>query len=472
LSLLSLFAYCQDSTDLHLLKLADRYTEKVNDKVGAFNHEIEKQTEKALDRILKEEKKLKKKVGKIDSLKAARLFDYSIDSLKKLQSILKSKTDKITGKLQGDYFPYSDTLTQSLSFLKKTIIGTEADKIKNKLNSTLDLTGQMQSKLAAVEQVNEYLKQRKEVLLSNLSGMVGLTKNIDKIKKEVWYYRSRIAEAKNTLKDPDKIERVVLNALQKVPAFQKFLQSNSQLSGLFAAPASFPSIASGPSTPVVNGLPPRADVQQAIQNAFPSTGGNVTGMVQQQVSNAGTELNNLQDKINLLGGMGNKEMPDFTPNTQRTKSFRKRLEYGINIQFGRAVNFLPASCDIGFQVGYKLNDKNSIGVGTAYTIGLGTGWNHINLTNESVGLRTYVKTKLKGQFYLQGGGEWNYRMQFKSLRELKNYQVWQSSALLGLVKNYKIGKKISGNVQLLYDFLYRQHNPVSQPLLFRVGYNF
>ena len=66
----------------------------------------------------------------------------------------------------------------------------------------------------------------------------------------------------------------------------------------------------------------------------------------------------------------------------------------------------------------------------------------------------------------------NYNSGFKSIQQLKNEDLWQRSALAGIGKKYQISKKLKGNVQLLYDFLAYKHMPVSQPFLFRVGYNF
>jgi len=66
----------------------------------------------------------------------------------------------------------------------------------------------------------------------------------------------------------------------------------------------------------------------------------------------------------------------------------------------------------------------------------------------------------------------NYNSAFKNIEQLKNENAWQRSGLIGVSKKYKITKKLKGSVQLLYDFLAEAHTPVSQPFLFRVGYNF
>ncbi len=55
-----------------------------------------------------------------------------------------------------------------------------------------------------------------------------------------------------------------------------------------------------------------------------------------------------------------------------------------------------------------------------------------------------------------------------------NFNNWQKAALLGITKRISIkkGKLKSTNLQLLYDFLNRQHVPVTQQVLFRIGREF
>ncbi len=147
-----------------------------------------------------------------------------------------------------------------------------------------------------------------------------------------------------------------------------------------------------------------------------------------------------------------------------------RLEYGANIQSQKATSFFPTTSDIGLSLGYKLNDKSAIGIGAAYKVGWGRGWNHIRMTHEGLGLRSYVDYKLKGSLYLSGGYEQNYRTAFTSIEQLKDHSAWQSSGLLGLSKKYRVSKKVKGDVKLLWDFLSYQQVPRTQAVLFRVGY--
>jgi len=107
----------------------------------------------------------------------------------------------------------------------------------------------------------------------------------------------------------------------------------------------------------------------------------------------------------------------------------------------------------------------------SYKLGMGS-IHHIRFSSQGIVFRSYLDWKIKKQFYATGGYEMNYNSGFKSIQQLKNVDLWQRSALAGISKKYQISKKLKGNLQLLYDFLANRHTPVSQPFLFRIGYNF
>ena len=175
-----------------------------------------------------------------------------------------------------------------------------------------------------------------------------------------------------------------------------------------------------------------------------------------------------------MGGSstGDLNVPTFKPNNQKTKSLCERVELGFNLQSAKTSTYFPVTTDFGFSAGYKLNDKSIIGIGAAYKLGWGADWSHIHISNQGVGFRTFVDWKIKGSLWLSGGAEMNYFHPMQSLEIYKDYTLWQKAALLGLSKKYNVGKKFKGNAQFLYDFLHAQHMPRTQPLLFRVGYNF
>ncbi|MBS1602092.1 MAG: hypothetical protein JST42_05440 [Bacteroidetes bacterium] len=477
---------CQDTLVAVIRHQQEQYAADTKDKVDLFNKQVASYTSKSLDRVIGQERRMQKKVARVDSVKAKLLFQYSIDSLKNLKAAINNKTAKLTRFFKGNYFPYFDTLKQSLSFLNKAQgAADQVSAAQERLKASLGSMDEMEAKLGTVEQINEYLKQRQQVLQTQLTSFPGIGDNLKNINKEAYYYQSQVSEYKNTLSDPDKIEKLVLGTLQKAPAFQKFFMQNSQLAGLFGSTPGLSSMPGGlGATPVVNGLPSRATLQQWVQQQLPGLNNDPAQAIQQQVDAMGKDasaagggipgLDQLQNKAAGMrnGQVGDASMPDFTPNSQRGKSFGKRLEFGANMQFGSSSNYLPASTQFGFQVGYKLNDKSSIGIGASYTMGLGSGWSHIRLSSQALGFRSYVKWKPKKAFFLQGGGEWNYMTGFSSIAQLRDLNAWQASALLGIGKEYKINKKMGGSVLLLYDFLANRHRPVTQPLSFRIGYNF
>ncbi len=86
--------------------------------------------------------------------------------------------------------------------------------------------------------------------------------------KELFYYSQQVQEYKDMLNDPDKLLTKSLELLNKLPAFQSFMQQHSELAGLFAVPAGYGSNQS------LAGLQTRSQVQQLMQNQLASAGPN------------------------------------------------------------------------------------------------------------------------------------------------------------------------------------------------------
>ena len=102
---------------------------------------------------------------------------------------------------------------------------------------------------------------------------------------------------------PKKVEEVAIKLLRKIPGFDKFTTQNSQLSGLFASPSSFPSLSFLSSIPIVSGIPTRADMQQFAQTNVPTVQDINSGqLLQGNVS----ELKSQIDKIKSYASGGSK----------------------------------------------------------------------------------------------------------------------------------------------------------------------
>lgn len=459
----------QPDTTVISTKQLNKYLASVNDKANKFNSGAEKYARKTLAKLLKQEEKMRRKVMKVDTALAKALFDYAIDSLNKFQSLMGIK-NKIAGKVTGgEYFAYLDSVKLSLQFLEKAnVLSSSANALQQKLGSSTGMVKDIEANVENIRKIKEFVSLRKESLGDKLRQYPQYSKYIRSISKEAYYLGEKMHELQSIISSPSGIENAVVGLLRELPAFQSFIRENSQLAGLFSM-TGFSAMPSA-GMPVVNGIPSRSALQQSIQANAPAMANNFGSLMQQQIGQAQSAVQTARNKLNAI--TGEKEMPDYKTNSQKVKSFKKRLEYGFDLQFSKSNYVIPSSGDISLLVGYKLNDKSSIGVSGVYRLGMGTGWNNIRFSNMGIGFRSYMNWKIKGNFYAQGGSEWNYNTGFRNIEELKNSPLWQQSAMLGIAKKYRVSKKLKGNVQVLYDFLHRQHVPITQPVIFRFGCNF
>ncbi|MCU7551150.1 hypothetical protein OCK74_18665 [Chitinophagaceae bacterium LB-8] len=454
--------YSQDSTFHKVITLPDKLFISINKKATALEGKLDKQTDKYLSKLQKQERRLKKKLSKKDSLLAGQLFSDAEGNYRSLQSLPQSGS-----KYSSVYSGHLDSLSTALSFLKNSNLSDV--KNNRQLEKTLQNLEGLQARFNQTDQVKKYLQQRQQLLKEQLQKL-GMLKELKKYQKQVYYYQAQLKEYKQLFEDPNKLEAKLMEVAMKVPQFKDFFARNSQLGSLFALPTS-----NGGSSASLKGLQTRAMLNEQLAQRFGS-GVDVTKMLQQNVQGAQSQLSELKNKVNQYtsGSYGNTsseiEQPDFKPNQQKTKTFLKRLEYGGNIQSQKARSYFPVNSDVAATLGYKLSDKSAIGIGAAYKIGWGSGIQHIRVTHQGLGLRSYVDLKLKGSFYVSGGYELNYLSIFKSVEQLKNNSAWQKSGLVGLTKKYKVSKKIKGNMQLLWDFLSNQQVPKTQAVLFRIGY--
>ncbi|MET3877302.1 hypothetical protein [Chitinophaga sp. OAE865] len=102
---------------------------------------------------------------------------------------------------------------------------------------------------------------------------------------------------------------------------------------------------------------------------------------------------------------------------------------------------------------------------------MGTRLDNIHFSSQGMGIRSFIDWKLKGTFFLNGGYEQNFQPDYAGVPESIG-QKWTQSGLIGISKKYKINSKLKGNMMLLFDFLYNQHIPRTDPVKVRLGYNF
>lgn len=456
---------CEAQADTVLQQLPNNYLTSVTSKLTSVDKKLSKQTLKALRKFERLEAKLKRKLAAKDST-AKTSFENSTAQLQQLATDFSNMPNKAIDKFTGEYNAYLDTLKTTFKFITEKgdkLIG-KSKALTNKLSDATSKLNVLQGKFQKAEEIKKYIRERKQQLRQQFDKL-GIAKELKKLDKVSYYYSEYINEYKGILKDKKRLEKKAMALLYSTPIFKKFVEKNSMLASLFRIPTGAATNNSGAS---MAGIQTRASVQQLMQTSISAGGPNAMSQVRQQIQAGQAELSKLKDKIAKYGSADG-ELPSFKPNNQKVKSFFKRLEYGGNIQFGAAKNYMPSTSTIAFSLGYKLTGNGSIGIGGSYILGMGNGWKDIKLSSQGIGLRSYIDWKLKGNIYISGGYEQNYYSEFKNLSQLQDINVWQTSGLLGLSKKVKLKGSKSAKVQVLYDFLSYRHTPSTQPFIFRTG---
>jgi hypothetical protein len=414
---------------------------------------------KTLDKLQQQEKKIYRKLLLTsDSLVAKQ----KIKELDKKYAELKNNLKRPVMGQAKQYIPQLDSLSSSLKFLSENNVG-------GKVKDALEKTTALQNRFQQSEEIKKFIKERKAQLKEQLERL-GMVKQLKHFNKQVYYYSAQVNEYREVLKDTKKIEKKALEILSKTKIWKDFFKKNSMLASLFH----FPSDPNDASSMVnLSGLQSRAQINNLLQQQVAMGGMNVQQMFQQNLRMGRSPLSELRNRVDQIGNGSNDDIiPEgFKPNTQKTKPFLKRLEFGMNLQSQKGNVYFVNSSDLAMSIGYKLNVKSIIGIGASYKIGLGRGWNAIRITSEGLGVRSFVDWKMTGNFWVTGGYEQNYRSSFSDFDQLKDKSYWQQSGLLGVSKKYKVSKKYNGKMQLLWDFMSYNQIPRSQPIIFRLGFS-
>jgi hypothetical protein len=435
-----------------------RYLKQVNDKASRLESNILKQTDKALTQLSKEEARLRKKVCRKNAALANQLFQNTALQYNKLQQKIVNEKSLTKNK---EYIPLLDTITTSLHFLEKNTAIINSTSVQQTLLSIHS----MQDRLQQAKDIQQYLQSRREYLREQLSKL-NMSKALKQYHKKLYYYQAQVEEYRNIIKQPDKVERKAIDLLSKTKLFQEFLAKNSIVASIFPGLNNSPTL-----TEVLPGLQTSMQVNEIIQQGV-GNGSNNLQALQSNIQQAQSQMQQIKGRINAVGQeSGENDMPNFRPNHQRVKSFWNRWELGSNLQSTRSNEWLPSATQIGLSAGYKLNDRSVIGVGMAGSIGWGKGIRHIVASYEGIGARSFIDYKLKGSFWITGGFEMNYQSSFSRIEQLNTLSEWQQSGLIGISKRYKVGKKLKGSMNLLWDYLSYSQVPETQPVLFRMGYS-
>lgn len=459
-------AFSQDrGVDNEILGFPEKFVSKIDRKAKKMDNKILKFANKSFKKFKNLERELETKLQEKDSILAKGLFNDKND----LSGIFQNDffLGRKNNSISSGYISFIDSIASSLNFISDTKnVFSMSEGHVDQLNKAKESISAVKEQLLNAAEIEKMILVRKNSLNEKLRNH-DMGKELSKYQKQLHYYSARIKEYKSLLQEPCRIERETLKQLNKLPAFQRFMKENSQLAQIFRLPEGY----GDPSD--LKGLQGRIEVINIIHSRSASYSMNNFGNFQTINKELKKSLQNIEEKFKDLGVFNNEtDFPDFKPNSEKTKLFFRRIEYGLNIQSVKRNSFLPATTDIAATAGYKLNQRSIIGIGISYKIGWGENFWKLSLSHQGLGLRSFIDYQLKGNLYLTGGYEKNYRSTFKDIENLKDLDRWQQSALIGLMKKYKIKSGFKGNVQILFDFFHKENPPFNSPLIFRMGYNF
>jgi uncharacterized membrane-anchored protein YhcB (DUF1043 family) len=487
------------STTDKIIHFPSKFFSRIQGKTADLDKQLTTQTEKYLGKMAKREERLKKKLYKTDSTAAKNLFANSSQQYAALAQKMRQDTGSKGQSFSGEYQPYTDSLQGTLNFLQKNpqLLGASpvastggissglnkggsaltanaiSPQLQAQLQSSAAQLQALQAKMQDADQVKAYIQQRKQQIgdyisqHASLAGILG--KQYQGYNQDVYFYSQQVRQYKEMLNNPDQMEQKALSLLNQLPAFQNFMKNNSQLAGLFNLPGNYGS-AQG-----LVGLQTRDQVNNLIQGQVAAGGSGGAAALQSNLESAQSQLDGYKDKLSQLGsGSGDIDMPDFKVNNQKIKTLWKRLEYGANFQTTRDNYAFPTVTDIGLSLGYRLGNSNVVGVGGSYKIGWGNGIQHIALSSQGIGLRSFLDIKIKGSISATGGLEYNYETPFNSYQQLRQLNDWTKSGLIGVTKTVSVKSRVfkKTKISLLWDYISYQQIPKTQPILFRIGYVF
>jgi len=438
-------------------RLSTKYLSQIRLKSEHYRTVLDRQSEKAIARLLRLESRMKKRLRRDRQRSFQEYFPDSLNSFK--NNISKGvPTSASAGSLAGGQ--YLDSLSNSINFLNEH--SELLEKSKTQISSTLKSVQQLQGRFKNAEEIKDYIQQRKEQLKEQLAGITGMDKYLKRYSKETYYYGARIREYQTLLQDKKKVEAKTIEALRKMPLYRDFLKKNSQLASLFNLANGYNDNRS------VEGLQTRTLVEAMLQQRIGNTP-DARQALSQQMDAAKEKFAELKKNFPDLDNAA--EMPDFKPSSLKSKRIWQRLEWGSNIQFQKSSYYFPTTSDFAGQVAYKFHKNGSAGMGLTYKLGLGQDWSHIRFPHGGFGIRSFVDWRLKSTFFISGGYEANRFIIRSESTSFANWNGWQNSALLGISKKYKISSRLKGNVMVLYDFLAPRQLPRTDNIKVRIGYS-
>jgi hypothetical protein len=176
------------------------------------------------------------------------------------------------------------------------------------------------------------------------------------------------------------------------------------------------------------------------------------------------KLKSKYDKVTSL-----KDLPKRPPNPMKRKPLLERIVPGVTLQFQKTTHF---TVDINPFISYRFTGRLNAGLGWNERL-VFLKWNKLSTPDRVFGPRTFGTFGFRKGFSVKAEIEkMNTLVPASAISRDGGYQ-WVWSAFVGFKKDYTFIKKITGNVQVLYN-IYDDHDnsPYADRLNVRMGFEF
>jgi len=153
-------------------------------------------------------------------------------------------------------------------------------------------------------------------------------------------------------------------------------------------------------------------------------------------------------------------------NSLEEKPMVERFIFGGTFQIHIDDN---TSLDLNPEIGYRINKQFDIGLGGTYRLNVATEdfFNSIQ-EKQVIGYRGFVEHLLMKSFWFHGELE---ALKGTFQNNTEEFKEWNYSLLVGLERRFTLSGNVSGQVSILYNFMYANHPLYRSPWSFRFGFN-
>lgn len=166
-------------------------------------------------------------------------------------------------------------------------------------------------------------------------------------------------------------------------------------------------------------------------------------------------------------------LPRHAPSDMKGKPFIERLVPGINFQFFQLSGLTIT--DFSPFMMYRFTSRWRAGAGGTYRLQFNKKIEPVH-THDSYGYRIMTDYKVISGFHAHVEVEWMnmtpYDPATNNLINDSEKKQWIPALYLGILKQYKAGKHVNGNFQVIYNFLYHRNGLYPNKFNIRFGFEF